>query len=97
MANGFFHSSHNDVAKHTPTAQLLTSARAPIIISPHRSNGINAGFVLVHSLVPETVVGKCFPSLRKKRIKGSQEKLKLPYLTENKRTQVYTTGFKHTH
>lgn len=50
---GFFHSQLADVAKYTPSAQLLPGARAPIIISPHRRNGNNAGFVLVHSLVPE--------------------------------------------
>lgn len=45
-----------------PTAQLLPVTSAPVIISPHRSNGINAGFVLVHSLVPEAVsCRKAFP------------------------------------
>lgn len=45
-----------------PTAQLLPVASAPVIISPHRSNGINAGFVLAHSPVPEAVsCRKAFP------------------------------------
>lgn len=50
---GFFHSQHADVAKHIPSAQLLQGTRAPIVILPHRNSDNNAGFVLVHSLVPE--------------------------------------------
>lgn len=58
LARGSFHPSHNDVAKHTPNCL----ASALVIISPHRSNGINAGFVLVHSPVPEAVsCRKAFP------------------------------------
>lgn len=54
-----------------PSAQLLPGARAPVIILPHRSKAIMQGLCLfIPWYLKWLVVGKCFPSLRKKRLRG---------------------------